>query len=244
MPAETPGEKSTAIRLLLFGTLVATGVGVLLFAPWKDWLIRGLDYSGNLGVAGAAIFILLYAVASVLLVPGSVLTLAAGFSWGVPWGTLIAWIAANLASNLSFLVGRYLARDWVARRTNDMPRFAAMDRAIARSGLRLVLLLRLSPIVPFNLLNYGLGITRVRFRDYALGGAIGMLPGTLLYVYIGSSLESLGQLATGNRPSGGPAQTAFFWGGLIATLLCVVLLTRAARKELRRELGPNQAGDD
>ncbi|MEZ4230874.1 MAG: VTT domain-containing protein [Polyangiaceae bacterium] len=141
-----------------------------------------------------------------------------------------------MASNLSFAVGRFLARGWVSERTREMPRFAAIDRAIAGSGLRLVLLLRLSPLVPFNLLNYALAITQVRFRDYAAGSALGMLPGTLLYVYLGSSLQSLAALAAGSTPSGGTAQHALFWIGLVATVLSVVVVTRSARRELDQRL--------
>ncbi len=237
MPAEPPTGRSARPRMLLLVVLGLGSLGLFVFAPWKQWLVAGLDYARGLGPVGALGFIGIYAVASVALLPGSLLTLAAGFSWGLGWGTLIAWLAANLASNLSFVVGRFLARDWVAQRTQHMARFSAIDRAIGASGLRLVLLLRLSPVVPFNLLNYALGITQVRFRDYALGGALGMIPGTILYVYLGCSVQNLGQLIAGGRPSGGAAQAALFWAGLIATLLSVVLVTRAAQRELKRELG-------
>ncbi|MCB9586576.1 MAG: TVP38/TMEM64 family protein [Polyangiaceae bacterium] len=207
-------------------------------------MVSGLAYSQSLGAVGALFFILGYAVASILLLPGSLLTLAAGFSWGPGWGTLVAWTAANLASNASFLVGRFLARGWVVERTKQMPRFAAIDGAIAGSGLRLVLLLRLSPLVPFNLLNYALSVTKVRFRDYAVGGAVGMLPGTLLYVYLGCSLESLGQLLTGQPPATSPAKTWLFWLGLLATALSVGLVTRAASRELKHEFQHSEGPGD
>ncbi|MGE0325834.1 MAG: TVP38/TMEM64 family protein [Polyangiaceae bacterium] len=254
MPAECSRDKERSApegqrqvaqssRPWALALLLLVGVGVLLFAPWKHWLVSGLTHTRDLGVAGALVFILIYALASMLMLPGSVLTLAAGFGWGLGWGSVVACVAANLASNTSFVIGRFLARDWVSQRAERMPRFAAIDRAIASSGLRLVLLLRLSPLVPFNLLNFALGITRVRFRDYALGGAIGMLPGTVLYVYLGSSLKNLGQVLTGERASATAAETWAFWLGLLATLLSVILVTRTAQRELKQQLQRHEAGD-
>src|SRR5206468_12667832 len=116
------------------------------------------------------------------------------------------------------------------------PRFAAIDRAIGREGLKIVLLVRLSPIFPFTLLNYALGLTRVAVRDYVVGSLIGMLPGTLMYVYLGSLVTSLTELAAG-RPSGGALQPAFYLGGLVATVAVALYVSRFARRALAYATG-------
>lgn len=207
-----------------------------LFLPLRRWLLAALEFTRGAGTVGIFAYLGLYSAASAALLPGSVLTLAAGFAWGPVLGTAIAWVSANLASSLCFWISRSLAGDWAARRVGDRRLLGAIESAVSRNGLRVVFLLRLSPVVPFNLLNYALGLTQVRFRDYLLGGAIGMLPGTAMYVYLGSLISSLSQVDSGAPAGGGPARAVLYWGGLGATILVSVLLTHAARKELRREL--------
>ena len=124
---------------------------------------------------------LFYVVACVFLLPGVGPDARGWFSFGVPIGLLSAWTGATLGACVAFLVGRTLARDWVARKVSENPKFAAVDEAVGREGFKIVLLLRLSPVFPFNFLNYALGLTRVSFRQYALASLIGMLPGGLMY---------------------------------------------------------------
>ena len=170
--------------------LIAVGVALVL-ALWKfgasisGELPRFVSWVENLGVWGPVAFIAGYAALVVLAAPGSVLTIAAGTIFGVARGTLFVFIAATLGANLCFLIGRYVARDWVAKRIASDPRFEAIDRAVGRAGRKIVFLLRLAPAFPFNLLNYGFPLTRVSFVDH-LVGSLGMLPGTLLYVYLGN----------------------------------------------------------
>ena len=187
--------------------------------------IRGAGWVGTLG------FALVYVVATVIFLPGSVLTLGAGFAYGVGLGTLVVTVGANLGAFLAFLLGRTVARDWVAARIAANPRFAAVDRAVGREGLKIVLLTRLSPVFPFSLLNYAFGLTRVSARDYVLGSLVGMLPGTIMYVYLGSLITSVSELAAG-RSSGGGAQQAFYFVGLAATVAGTLYVTRVARRAL------------
>ena len=167
--------RKLAAAAAVLGALLALGryAGhyVPLFVAWVD----------GLGVWGPVVFVFGYAAATVAFVPGVVLTLAAGAIFGVVRGTAYVLLGATTGACAAFLIARYVARDAVARRIAGNARFSAVDRAIGREGLKLVLLLRLSPVFPFNLLNYALGVTEVRFRDYALA-CVGMLPGTLLYV--------------------------------------------------------------
>src|SRR5262249_32056372 len=161
------------------------------------------EWVRELGVWGPVVFMLGYAVAVVAFVPGSVLTLAAGAIFGLVRGTVYVLIAATLGSAAAFLVSRHLARSAVERRLARNRRFAAIDRAVEAEGRRIVLLLRLSPAFPFTLLNYALGLTRVRFADFVIA-SVGMLPGTVLYVYCGKLAGDVAAFAGGAPVARGP----------------------------------------
>ena len=210
-----------AVALLL---VVGRRLGALIpaFAAWVD----------GLGVWGPAAFVAGYALATVAFVPGSLLTLAAGAIFGLGKGTALVLVAATLGASAAFLVSRYLARGLVERRLAGNERFAAIDRAIGAEGRKIVLLLRLSPVFPFNLLNYALGLTRVRFVDY-LVASVGMLPGTLLYVYYGKVAGDVARLAGGTAIRRGPAYYGLVALGLLATVVVTTLVTRTARRALR-----------
>jgi len=174
--------------------------------------------------------------AVVTFVPASLLSLGAGAIFGIVPGVLYVFVAASVGACLAFLVARHLARSAIERRLEGNGKFAAIDRAIAAEGRKIVFLLRLTPAIPFNLLNYALGLTRIRFSDYAIA-CIGMLPGTLLYVYSGKLAGDVATLA------GDPA-LARGWGyygllalGLIATLAVTVVVTRSARRALADATG-------
>lgn len=196
-----------------------------------------LAWIQGLGPVGAIVFIGLYSLATVLFVPGSVLTLGAGVVFGVVWGSLYVFIGATLGATLAFLVGRYLARNWVAQRIEGNTKFSAIDAAVAREGLKIVVLTRLSPVFPFIVLNYAFGITQVSLKDYILG-CVGMIPGTVMYVYIGSLAGSLATLGSNSNLSQS-AQTAQ-WGiriiGFIATVAVTLYVTRVARKALQESV--------
>jgi len=193
-----------------------------------------VSWARDAGLAGALVYGAAYVLSTVLVLPASVLTLGAGFAWGPVVGVAIVSPVSILAATAAFVLGRTLLRSRVERRILGDPRFAAIDRAVGEHGLKLVLLLRLSPIVPFNLLNYALALTRVRLRDYVLGSALGMFPATVLYVYLGSLVTSGTELLSGRHPASGAAGSALYWGGLLATVLVVVYATRLARAELRK----------
>lgn len=186
------------------------------------------------------VFILVYALATVALVPGSLLTLAGGLLFGLWLGVLYCFTGASLGSAAAFLVSRYLARGALEERLAGHPSFARIDRAVGRDGLRIVLLLRLSPFFPFVWLNYALGLTRVRFRDYLLA-SFGMLPGTFLYVYFGMAAGSLAALAGSDdgKPValGGPLYWVFLALGLGAAILVATLVGRIAGRALGEEAG-------
>lgn len=196
-----------------------------------ELLNHALNWVEQLGFAGPVIFFLIYIVACVLFIPGSALTLGAGAIFGVIRGSIIVSVASTLGATAAFLVGRYVARDWVARKIAKNAKFAAVDRAVGNEGWKIVGLTRLSPVFPFSLLNYAYGLTKVSLRDYVLASWIGMIPGTVMYVYIGS-LARLGVDAEQTTT----AQTALKIVGLLATVVVTVYVTRIARKALKRKV--------
>lgn len=190
----------------------------------------------SLGALGPIVYVLGYVIAVVAGVPASLLTLAAGAIFGLWAGTLWALLGATLGASAAFLVARYVARGRVEKRVAREPRFAAIDRAIANDGRRIVFLLRLSPAVPFTLLNYLLGLTNVRFADF-LVGSVGMLPGTVLYVYSGKVAGDVAAATGGAGATRGTASYALIALGLLATIAVTVLITRIARRALNDAVG-------
>jgi uncharacterized membrane protein YdjX (TVP38/TMEM64 family) len=220
------------------GILAALLVAVGSLAAWfrfDQTLVVWLEALRGAGWAGVLGFMALYIAATVLSIPGSLLTLAAGLLYG-PWlGTAIVSPASVTGATIAFFLGRTVARDWVKARVAAYPLLSAIDAAIGRRPFVLTLLLRLSPAIPFNALNYGLGVTAVSGRHYVLGSFLGMLPGTFLYVYLGSLAGSVAEISAGTEvPTAG--RIALWSVGGIVTLVSVVLVARAARAELRRSL--------
>ena len=170
------------------------------------------------------------------MVPGSILTVAAGYVFGVLYGTALVSISSIIGATLAFIIGRALGRGWVRSRIGNDGRLAAIDKATEQRGFFVMLLLRLSPIFPFNVMNYLMSLTGMRLSHYFFGSWIGMLPGTLLYVYIGSAASDLTSLVAGEYDSG-PWGRVFFIGGLIATAVVTVLIARFASRTLRETIG-------
>ena len=198
-----------------------------LQALLKDTLL----WIETLGSIGAITFISIYIVSTVAFLPAFILTLGAGVLFGVWLGSIYVFIGATLGSITAFLVGRYLARDWVAKKIAGNDKFAAIDRAVSKEGLKIVLLTRLSPAFPFNLLNYAFGVTGVSVRDYVIG-SIGMIPGTIMFVYIGSLAGNLALIGTATQPTNPTLQWTIRIIGLIATVAVTVYVTRLAKQAL------------
>lgn len=214
-----------------FGQESTKGVG---FNP-QDWLRNALQWIDSLGTVGAIAFILLYIIATVAFLPGSILTLGAGVVFGIFLGSFYVFIGATLGATAAFLVGRYLARSWVAKKIEGNKKFRAIDQAVGREGLKIVLLTRLSPIFPFNLLNYAYGVTGVSLKDYVIG-SVGMIPGTIMYVYIGSLAGNLATIGTEAQPANPTVQWTIRIVGFIATVAVTLYVTKLARKALEEEV--------
>ena len=195
------------------------------------WLLDTLQWINGLGAVGAIAFVVIYVVAAVAFLPGSILTLGAGVVFDVVLGSIYVFIGATIGATLAFLAGRYIARGWVAKRIAGNAKFKAIDEAVGKEGLKIVLLTRLSPIFPFNLLNYAYGVTGVSLKDYVIG-SLGMIPGTIMYVYIGSLAGNLATLGAGAPEANPIAQWTIRIIGFIATVAVTVYVTKVAKKAL------------
>jgi len=240
-----PRSKGKLVLYVVLALLVVAGL-VLAGRQAGGQVLRFAGWVEGLGVWGPAVFILGYIAAAVAFLPGSLLTLAAGFIFGLARGTFYTFIGATIGSSLAFLIARYVARRAIERRIAGNPKFAAVDRAVGREGFKIVALLRLSPVFPFNLLNYSLGLTRVSFLQY-LAASVAMLPGTVLYVYYGAvarkATGSLAQAASGTGVEKGAESWIFLGLGLVATIVVTAFVTRLAGRALRQEIEAPAAED-
>ena len=209
----------------------------------RDTVASFLEWVQGIGSWGAVLFAAAYVPAAVLFVPGSLLTLGAGFVFGLATGTVIVSLGSAAGAAAAFIVARRVAHDWVARRVARQPTLAAIGRAVETDGFKIVLLTRLSPVFPFNLLNYAYGLTSVPFSTYVVASWIGMLPGTIMYVYLGSAANSLAALVSGETPRSA-GQQALFVLGLAATVAVAIIVTRRARRALNEIVTPRGQRDE
>lgn len=215
--------------------LIAALVASTRFINFQDLLTNTLQWIDSLGASAAIVFMLIYMVATVLFFPASILTLGAGVVFGVILGSLYVFIGASIGASLAFLVGRYVARGWVEKQIEGNPKFKSIDQAVGKEGVKIVLLTRLSPIFPFNLLNYAYGLTKVTFRDYVIG-TLGILPGTIMFVYVGSLAKNLAALGSEEVAEPSVIQWAIRIIGFLATVAVTIYVTKIARKALNEKV--------
>ena len=177
-------KASKAIIVILFFGAIVAGI---LFLPVRQWFVHFESYVQSLGAIAPVVVVLAYILSTVLFIPGSALTIGSGTLFGLATGFAVVFLGANLGALCSFLLARTLLRDKVANWAAANPKFRSLDQAIGKQGFKMVLLTRLSPVFPFVLLNYFLGLTAVRTAPYVLANLIGMLPATFLFVYIGAA---------------------------------------------------------
>jgi len=217
-------------------TLIIISVLVLLgLALWKlpiaEYIASGLGWIEQNQSTAWIVFILMYAAAIALLLPALVFSLSAGYLFGIAKGWMIVVVAATLGSCIAYIVGQTFLREWVLGKAKNMKNFANLDTAVANKGFLIVFLTRLSPAFPFSLINYVYSVTKIKLPHFALATFLGIMPGSLLYVYAGSAAKNLQDVLSGNVEIGG--NQALLVIGLIATLLVTVLVTRIASKALK-----------
>jgi uncharacterized membrane protein YdjX (TVP38/TMEM64 family) len=228
-------QKSATVRLVAVLAILIALFLAMQFLPIQQWLRNFNTWVAHMGVAGIFIFIAVYAVATVLLAPGSILTIGAGFSFGLWKGFVAVSAGSTLGAALAFLVARFIARDRVEAIAKGNDKFRRIDNAIGKQGAKLIFLLRLSPVIPFNISNYFYGLSSVKFWPYVLVSWIGMIPGTFLYVYIGTASQAAVSAAAGGQAiKHGWQYWAFTSVGLAATVFVTIWITKIARDALRK----------
>src|SRR5438094_9352931 len=237
MPNDKQGAPKSALGRI--AGLIAIIIALFLamkFLPVQQWLRSFNDWVGQMGTVGILIFIVVYAVATVLLAPGAILTIGAGFAFGLWKGFLAVSAGATLGASLAFLVARFIARDKIETIAQRNEKFRKLDSAIGQEGARLIFLLRLSPVIPFNLSNYFYGLTAVKFWPYVLASWIGMMPGTFLYVYIGTAGKAAVATAGGGATlKHGWQYRTFLCIGLAATIIVTIWVTKIARDAVKKD---------
>ena len=233
-------RRVAVVALLLLGALVAAAVVGL---PLASWIAGAAAWAQLHREAAAALFVVIYVIAAVVLVPCAILTLAAGFLFGLPLGVALTSVGSVLGAAAAFFVGRFAAHDWVAQRIGTRPRFHALVAATHTDGFVLVLLARLSPVIPYILLNYAFSVTRVRFRDYMLATWIGMLPAIVLYVYAGTLAKNFAELTSAGRAPSWAVDSVLAIG-FVATVALTWRIARRANRVLRERLASESPPPD
>jgi len=226
-------SKRRVFQIVVCAVVLAGLVAASRLVNLAGWLRDSLAWIRGLGPWAPITFVLIYAASCVLAIPASILTLGGGFIFGFGWGVTYVLIGAIVGAVAAFLVGRYLARDWVARKMDGHPKFKAIDDAIAREGWRIVLLARLAPIFPYAILNYGFALTRVSLGHYTWATAVGIVPAMFAFVYFGSLATDLTNLREGVKSA-----PWLKWTIGVVTIVVTILLARIARRSLNRALGP------
>lgn len=236
--------------LLAVFVLCACGVAFALVydAHLSSYVLATVGWFQRKGSGGVVLYGALDIVATVLLFPGTPFTLGAGFLYGTVVGSAVISIASTTAATIAFLLARYVGGDWLARRQRKYALLRSFDQSMAEHGFKMVLLMRLQPVfVPFAYLNMGLGLSRVRLRDFVLGSWLGMLPGTILYVYAGSLLNTayfahFHLRSAFAHPSARLHTISLLLGGAAFLGLCL-LISRIARASLRdMQMAKSEAG--
>ena len=229
-PSLSAKVKYTSIGLIVLAIFV-----IMAQLPMREIMDRVNGFIQGMGPIGMVVYGLIYVVATVLLVPGSAITLAAGLIFGLWWGTLTASISSTTGAALAFLIARYIARDRVAKMAEQNPKFGAVDRAVSQGGWKIVGLLRLSPAIPFNLQNYLYGLTGIKFWPCVLTSWVTMLPGTFMYVYLGYLGRAGAEAAAGDKDGTSAGMWTLRIVGFLATVAVTVYVTRLARAEINKQ---------
>ena len=237
MPASkwTARKRRRVLALVAFALAVVAGIQYNVLSRVQGALVAALHWLEHLGWWAPVVFVLLYIASCVGFMPASILTVGAGAAFGVLTGSILVSIGATLGASAAFLIGRYLARDWVRRKIGHRPAFVAIDKAVAEEGWKIVFLTRLAPVFPFFLLNYAYGLTRVPLRHYVLATWIGIMPGSTLFVYLGS-------LAKAGSENNSPMRWVTRGFILLSAVIALVYLAKIAKRALARHVAPAQTG--
>ncbi|KAG8370161.1 hypothetical protein BUALT_Bualt14G0088500 [Buddleja alternifolia] len=229
-----------SLLLVLIAAIVIACFTLPIEKMLKDFLVW---IEQDLGPWGPLVLAVAYIPLTVLAVPASVLTLGGGYLFGLPVGFVADSIGATVGAGAAFLLGRTIGRSFVISKLKDYPKFRAVAIAIRRSGFKIVLLLRLVPLLPFNMLNYLLSVTPVPIAQYMLASWLGMMPITLALVYVGTTLKDLSDVTHGWGEFS-KTRWAFIVLGLVVSVVLIICVTRVAKAALEKALAENEDLDD
>lgn len=232
--------RGSMFRLLLIFLLLGAFATACLTLPMEKMLKDFLVWiDKNLGHWGPLVLAVAYIPLTVLAVPASILTLGGGYLFGLTVGFIADSIGSTAGATAAFLVGKTIGRSYVVSKLKDYPQFQAVAIAVQRSGFKIVLLLRLVPLLPFNMLNYLLSVTPVSIGEYILASWIGMMPITFAFVYVGTTIKDLSDVTHGwNEIS--TTRWILLTIGSVASVVLMVLVTKVARKSLNKALEENE----
>jgi uncharacterized membrane protein YdjX (TVP38/TMEM64 family) len=234
----------SALKITFLLLLIAAITTACFTLPIEKILKKFLLWvEQDLGSWGPLVLAFAYIPLTVLAVPASVLTLGGGYLFGLPVGFLADSIGATVGATAAFLLGRTIGRSFVISKLNDYPKFKAVAVAIERSGFKIVLLLRLVPLLPFNMLNYLLSVTPIPIWEYMLASWLGMMPITLALVYIGTTLKDLSDVTHGWSDLS-KTRWAFIILGLLVSVVLMVCVTKVAKSALESALAENEGGGE
>lgn len=199
-----------------------------------QWLGDVILRIAHLGPWGPVLFVGAYILAALTLAPAFLLTFAAGAVYGLWRGTILVYIAAVLGGSAVFGLASPLTRTRLLQWIDRDPRVAAVRAAIVGDAVWVMFLLRLSPLVPYVLLNYALAVSGVRFRDFLIA-SVGMLPAIVMYVYYGKIVGDVAKITAGIAPPRGIGYWIFVGVGLVATIVATTMITRAARRAIDQQ---------
>lgn len=228
-----------SLLLLLIAAIATAFLTLPVDKILKDFL---LWVQQDLGPWGPLMLAVAYIPLTVLAVPASILTLGGGYLFGLPVGFVADSIGATIGAAAAFLIGRTIGRSFVTSKLKDYPQFRAVAIAIQRSGFKIVVLLRLVPILPFNMLNYLLSVTPVPLGPYILASWLGMMPITLALVYVGTTLKDLSDVTHGWHDFS-KARWALIVTGLVMSVVLLVCVTKVAKAALDKALAENEDSD-
>lgn len=227
MPDTTSRRRLPIVKIALGGLVLAAIVVLFRVLPVVLWLTEFKDYVRHLGPIGYVVYTIVYAVCVVLFIPASVLTLGAGAIFGFAGGSAVVIVGATLGATMAFLLARTILRKKVEAMTASNPKFRALDRAIAREGVKIVILVRLAVVFPFTYINYGFGLTGINTLSYVLATFFGIIPATMAFVYIGYAAVTAATAAS-------KVKLAVYIAGGIAALAASIFVGRIATQAIKR----------
>lgn len=231
--------KKQILKYIAIASVIAALVIGYRYFPSQALMLHLLRWIEHLESWGPIAFIAIFNMATILFIPGSILTLGGGVIYGLMWGSIYVFMAAIIGAIVAFAIGRYISRDWVAGQMARHPNFKAIEEAVTHSGMKIVFLTRLCPIIPFNLANYAFGVTQVSFKDYIVG-SIGILPGTIMYVYLGSLIGDLTTICSPDLMWQNPQTETIKWlvnGISVVTTIGITVYLGKIAKSALSEIG-------